>query len=115
MSSHPYNDSCCFFPVPARNGTESFALQKIEQLVTYTHELAEGTPVFITFTVSWYEWDGKDGEGLTQKNDGSPSKMKAAGFVNAVLFNLQEVVVLYDPYPIEDEESSNDSASDVFV
>ena len=41
--------------------------------------------------------------------------MKAAGFVNAVSFNLQEVVVLYDPHPIKDEESSNDSASDVFV
>jgi len=74
---------------------------------------SEGSPVLITFTVSWYEWDGKDGEGLTQKNDGSPSRL--VGFVNAVLFNLQEVVILYEPHPIEDEESSNDSASDVFV
>ena len=69
----------------------------------------------MTFTMSWYDWDGKDGEGLTKKNDGSASRMKAAGFVNAVSFNLQEVVVLYDPHPIEDEESSNDSASNVFV
>ena len=56
--------------------------------------------------LSWYEWDGKDGEGQTQKNDGSPSRMKAAGFVNAVLFNLHEVVVLYEPHSIKDEESS---------
>ena len=46
---------------------------------------------------------------------GSPSRMKAAGFVNAVLFNLHKVVVHYEPHPIEDEESSNDSASEVFV
>ena len=61
------------------------------------------------------EWDGKNGEGQTQKNDGSPSRMKAAGFVNAVSFNLHKVVVLYEPHSIEDEESSNDSAPDVFV
>jgi len=64
--------------------------------------------------MSWYDWDGKDGEGLTQKNDGSPSRTKAAGFINAVSFNLQELVVLYESHLIEDEESSNDSASDVF-
>ena len=41
--------------------------------------------------------------------------MKAAGFINAVLFNLHEVVILYEPHSIKDEESSNDSAPDVFV
>ena len=40
--------------------------------------------------------------------------MKAAGFVNAVSFNLHEVVVLYEPHSIEDEESSNNSAPDIF-
>ena len=32
----------------------------------------------VAFSVSWYEWDGKDSEG--QKTDGSLSKIKAAGF-----------------------------------
>ena len=68
---------CLFFLVPARIGTESLALQKIDSLNTYDHELAEGTPVMVTFTVGWYEWDGKAGEG--QKTDGIPSKMKVAG------------------------------------
>jgi hypothetical protein len=77
-----------FFSVPARVGTEPFALQKIDSLDTYKHELPEGTPVMVTFTVSWYEWDGRDGEG--EKTDGSPSKMKAAGFEKAISFNLQE-------------------------
>ena len=39
--------------------------------------------------------------------------MKAAEFFNAVSFNLQEVVVLYEPH-LMDDQSSNDSA-DLFV
>ena len=62
---------CLLFLVPARVGTESFALQKIDSLDTYDYEPAEETPVMVTFTVGWYEWDRKDGEG--QKIDGSPS------------------------------------------
>ena len=77
---------CLLFLVPAKIGTESFALQKIDSLNTYDHELAKGTYVMVTFTVSWYEWDGKDGEG--QKTNGSPSKMKAAVFEKAISFNL---------------------------
>ena len=62
--------------------------RKLTALILNDHELAEGTPVMVTFTVGWYEWDGKDGEG--QKTDGSPSKMKAAGFEKVISFNLQE-------------------------
>ena len=40
----------------------------------------------VTFTVWWYEWDGKDGEG--QKTGGSPSKMKAAGFEKAIYCSI---------------------------
>ena len=40
----------------------------------------------VTFTVGWYEWDGRDGEG--QKTDGSPSKMKAAGFEKAIYLSM---------------------------
>ena len=54
---------CLLFLVPARIGTKSFALQKIDSLDTYDHELVKGTPVMVTFTVGWYGWDGKDGEG----------------------------------------------------
>ena len=41
--------------VPARIGTKSFTLQKIDSLDTYDHELAKGTPVMVTFTVGWYK------------------------------------------------------------
>ena len=51
-----------------------------------SHELAEGTSVMVTFTVGWYQWDGEDGEG--QKTNGSPSKMKAAGFEKAISFKI---------------------------
>ena len=77
---------CLLFLVPARIVTDSFTLQKIDSLDTYDHKLAEGTPVMVTFTVSWYEWDGKDGEG--QKTDGSPFKMKATGFEKAISFQF---------------------------
>ena len=70
---------------------ESSALQKIESLDTYDYELAEGTPVMVTFTVGWYEWDGKDGEG--QKTNGSPSKMKAAGFEKLYLSIYRNLLV----------------------
>ena len=62
------------FLVPARVENESFTLQKIDSLDTYDHELVKGTPVMVTFTVSWYEWDGRDGKG--QKTNRSPNKMK---------------------------------------
>ena len=104
---------CLLFLVPARIGTESFAFQKIDSLDTYDHELAEETPVMVTFTVGWYEWDGKDGEG--QKTNGSPSKMQAAGFEKAISFNLQEVIVLYEPASVEELASSISSSPDVFV
>ena len=56
----------------------------------------------VTFTVGWYEWDGKDGEG--QKTNGSHSEMKAAGFKKAIYiyFNLQKVIVLYEPASVEE-------------
>ena len=104
---------CLLFLVPARIGTKSFILQKIDSLHTYDHELAKGTPVMVTFTVGYYEWDGKDGEG--QKTDGSPSKMKAAGFEKAISFNLQEITVLYEPASVEELAFSIGSSSDVFV
>ena len=104
---------CLLFLVPARIGTESFTLQKIDSLDTYDHELAKGTPVMVTFIVGWYEWDGKDGEG--QKTNGSPSKMRAAGFEKAISFNLQEVIVLYEPASVEELTSSISSSPDVFV
>ena len=105
---------CLLFLVPTRIGIESFALQKIDSLNTYDHELAKGTPVMVTFTVGWYEWDGKDGE-EGQKTVGSPSKMKAAGFEKAISFNLQEVTVLYEPASVEELASSIRSSPDVFV
>ena len=104
------------FLVPARIGTKSFALQKIDSidsLDTYDHELAKRTPVRVTFTVGWYEWDGKDGEG--QRTDGSPSKMKVAWFEKAISFNLREVIVLYEPASVEELASSISSSPDVFV
>ena len=82
---------CLLFLVPARLGTESFALQKIDSFSTYDYELAKGAHVMVTFTVGWYEWDGKGGEG--QKTDGSPSKMNAAGFEKAISSTLQKVIV----------------------
>ena len=69
-------------------GAESLTFQKIDSLNTYYHELAEGMPVIVTFTVTWYEWDGKDGEG--QKTDGSHSKMKAAR-LEKVSFNYRNL------------------------
>ena len=75
--------------VPARVGTEPFTLQKIDSLDTYDHELPKGTLVMLTFTVGWYKWDGKDGEG--EKTNGSPSKMKAAGFEKAISFNYRKL------------------------
>ena len=63
---------CSLFLVPARIKTESLTLQKIDNLDTYAHELAKETPVMVTFTVGWYDWDGKDGKG--QKTNGSPCK-----------------------------------------
>ena len=67
----------------------------------------------VTFAVGWYEWDGKDGE--SQKTDGSPSKIMAAGFEKAISFNLQEVIVLYEPASIEELALSIGSSPDVFV
>ena len=64
-------------------------------------------------TFGWYEWGGKNGEG--QKTNGSPSKMKAAGFEKAISFNLQEVIVLYEPASVEELAFSIDSSPDVFV
>ena len=104
---------CILFLVPARIGTESFALQKIDIPDTYDHEQADGAPVVATFTVGWYEWDGKDGEG--QKTDGSPSKMKFAGFEKSISFNLQEVIVLYEPASVEERAFSVDSSLHVFA
>ena len=91
----------------------SFVLQKIDSLDTYDYELAKGTPVMVTFTVGWYDWEGKGGEG--QKTNRSPSKMKAAGFEKAISFNLQEVIVLYEPASVEELAFSIDSSPDVFV
>ena len=63
--------------------------------------------------ISWYEWDGKDGEG--QKTNRSSSKMKAAGFAKAISFNLQVVIVLYEPASVEELALSIGLTPDVFV
>ena len=47
----------------------------------------------VTFTVGWYEWDGKDGEG--QKTNGSPSKMKVAGFKKAIYISIYRQLYFY--------------------
>ena len=41
--------------------------------------------------------------------------MKAAGFEKAIVFNLQEAIVLYEPASVEELASSISLSPDVFV
>jgi hypothetical protein len=81
-------------------------------LETANKEIPTGTPVLVTFTVSWFEWRVDDT--TTSPGPKSPSKLKSDGFQTSLSLNLQEIVVLYELEEDHgDETAGNDSEGSV--
>lgn len=96
--------------VPARRGTTAFQLKDINSLEQMQGEIPTGTPVLVTFTVSWFDWNVDETDSSPVKSgQRSPSKLKKEGFERSLSFNLQEVVVLHE---IEEDEGGNDAGDE---
>lgn len=73
-------------------------------------EIPTGTPVLVTFTVSWFDWNVDETDSSPVRvGMRSPSKLKKEGFERSLSFNLQEVVVLHE---VEEDDGGNDTADD---
>jgi len=100
--------------VNAYDGTGPFAMGHLRTLPVIPTELTPGDFVFVTFTVSSYDWTKgqKDRENNVNRGSSSPQKMDEQGYKKALSFNIQDVVCIECREDEGEENASQDSGEE---